>query len=59
MDTKAIEDERRRRERRRREREGKDKDPRSGKSSKPVKKPQGLDLIDKLDVSGIYGPSCQ
>lgn len=51
----VVEDERRRRERRkereaRREKEGKSKD---GKSR--TKKPQGLDLIDKLDVTGIYG----
>lgn len=54
---KAIEDEKRRRERRkereaRREKDGKSKD---GKSSKPHRKPQGLDLIDQLDVTGIYG----
>ncbi|ORY12495.1 Pal1 cell morphology protein-domain-containing protein [Clohesyomyces aquaticus] len=48
------EEERRRRERRR-ERENRAKDGKS-RSSRP-KKPQGLDLIDKLDVSGIYGPS--
>jgi hypothetical protein len=47
-------EERRRRERRR-EREERAKD---GKSTqKRVRKPQGLDLIDKLDVTGIYGPS--
>lgn len=49
-------DEKRRRERRkereeRREKEGRSKD---GKS-KPTRKPQGLDIIDKLDVTGIYG----
>lgn len=54
LDTK--EEDRKRRERRkereeRREREGRTKD---GKS-KPTRKPQGLDLIDKLDVTGIYG----
>jgi hypothetical protein len=50
------EDERRRQERKRRERrqrererEGKDKD---GKSKKPDRK---LDIIDKLDVTSIYG----
>lgn len=44
--------ERRRRERAaRRERDGKDKD---GKP-RPAGKPKGLDLIDKLDVTGIYG----
>jgi len=42
-------EERRRRERRRREREnGKDGPGR-------MKRPQGLDIIDKLDVTGIYG----
>lgn len=54
---KASEDDRRRRERRkereaRREKEGRSKD---GSRSKSTKKPQGLDLIDKLDVTGIYG----
>lgn len=51
-------EERRRRERRR-EREERDrtKDGKDGKSGKRVRKPQGLDLIDKLDVTGIYGPS--
>lgn len=49
-----AEEERKRRERRK-EREALGKD---GKSrSKRIRKPQGLDLIDKLDVSGIYGPS--
>jgi hypothetical protein len=49
-------DEERRRRQRRREREERAKD---GKSStqRKVRKPQGLDLIDKLDVTGIYGPS--
>ncbi|KAF2875478.1 Pal1 cell morphology protein-domain-containing protein [Massariosphaeria phaeospora] len=46
-------------ERRRRERR-KDRDERAreakSKSAK-VKRPHGLDIIDKLDVSGIYGPS--
>ena len=47
------EEERKRRERRK-ERDARTRD---GKSKTRVKKPQGLDLIDKLDVSGIYGPS--
>ncbi|KAH3909184.1 hypothetical protein HBI56_237880 [Parastagonospora nodorum] len=49
-------DEERRRRQRRRERDERAKD---GKSSttKKVRRPQGLDLIDKLDVTGIYGPS--
>lgn len=56
MDRDRAEDDRRRRERRkereaRREKEGRTKD---GKP-RPTKKPQGLDLIDKLDVTGIYG----
>ena len=51
------EDERRRRERRNREREGRQ---RTGKtrthaSSKPKKPNQRLDVIDKLDVTSIYG----
>lgn len=45
-----VDEERRRRERRK-ERATKD-----GKT-RGVRKPQGLDIIDKLDVSGIYGPS--
>ena len=47
-------EERRRRERRK-ERDERTKDGKS--SSRRVRKPQGLDLIDKLDVTGIYGPS--
>lgn len=47
------EEERKRRERRKE----RDRRTRDGKSRTRVKKPQGLDLIDKLDVSGIYGPS--
>jgi hypothetical protein len=52
----SKDEDRRRRERRkereeRREKEGRTKD---GKA-RPTKKPQGLDLIDKLDVTGIYG----
>ncbi|THV80405.1 Pal1-domain-containing protein [Aureobasidium pullulans] len=52
----SKDEDRRRRERRkereeRREKEGKSKD---GKS-RTTRKPQGLDLIDKLDVTGIYG----
>jgi hypothetical protein len=52
----SKEEDRRRRERRkereeRREKEGRTKD---GKA-RPTKKPQGLDIIDKLDVTGIYG----
>lgn len=47
-------EERRRRERRKmRDERSKDGKSRSGK----VRRPQGLDIIDKLDVTGIYGPS--
>ncbi|EMD60653.1 hypothetical protein GGP41_000955 [Bipolaris sorokiniana] len=49
-------DDRRRRERRK-EREESSKDAKDPKTGKRVRKPQGLDLIDKLDVTGIYGPS--
>jgi hypothetical protein len=47
-------EERRRRERRR-ERDERARDSKS--RSKKVRKPHGLDIIDKLDVTGIYGPS--
>jgi hypothetical protein len=48
----------RRRRERRKEREERAKDGKDSKSSgKRVRRPQGLDLIDKLDVTGIYGPS--
>lgn len=52
----AREVRRRERERRYRERGEKDRDgkPRERRSSKP-RRPHGLDLIDKLDVTGIYG----
>jgi hypothetical protein len=46
------EDERRRRERRRREREARHKDGKSRSSRKPGYQ---LDIIDKLDVTSIYG----
>lgn len=56
---KQKEEDRKRRERRkereaRREKEGRSKDGKSS-SSKPAKKPLGLDIIDKLDVTGVYG----
>ncbi|KAH9859665.1 hypothetical protein IAQ61_011446 [Plenodomus lingam] len=54
IDKGSLDDDRRRRERRR-EREDRGKDGKS--SSRRTRKPQGLDLIDKLDVTGIYGPS--
>ena len=55
---KSAEDDKRRRERRkereaRREKDGKSKDGKSAGGSR--RKPQGLDLIDQLDVTGIYG----
>ena len=49
-------EERRRRERRK-ERDERARDGKDPKTGKRVRKPQGLDLIDKLDVTGIYGPS--
>lgn len=56
IDKGSLEDERRRRERRKeRDERAKDKDGKS--TSRRTRKPQGLDLIDKLDVTGIYGPS--
>ncbi|PNS16393.1 hypothetical protein CAC42_127 [Sphaceloma murrayae] len=56
MDREKAEEDRRRRERRRerearREKEGKPRDPRS----KTGRRMHGLDVIDKLDVTGIYG----
>ncbi|KAK8151294.1 Pal1 cell morphology protein-domain-containing protein [Phyllosticta citrichinensis] len=68
MDRRDVDDERRRRERRARERRERDAErserkerserERIERSKDPrVKKPKGLDIIDKLDVSGIYGPS--
>jgi hypothetical protein len=58
LDSQKDED-RRRRERRkeREERREKDKDGKLSKDSKgrPTRKPKGLDIIDKLDVTGIYG----
>ncbi|XPS81341.1 hypothetical protein M3J09_013279 [Ascochyta lentis] len=57
IDKAAQEKEDRRRRERRREREERDRDGKSSGTAKKVRKPQGLDLIDKLDVTGIYGPS--
>lgn len=53
-------EDRKRRERRRerdarREKEGRSKD---GKP-RPTRRPHGLDVIDKLDVTGIYGQGCE
>ena len=62
----AKEEDRRRRERRRRERDARERAGRDGKERgdskdrRPkhrVRRPQGLDIIDKLDVTGLYGPS--
>ncbi len=52
----SSDEERKRRERHQREREARHKDGKP-RSSRP-RKPHGLDLIDKLDVTGIYGPGC-
>lgn len=57
IDKAAQEKEDRRRRERRKEREERDRDGKSSSTTKKVRKPQGLDLIDKLDVTGIYGPS--
>ncbi|KAL1392488.1 Pal1 cell morphology protein-domain-containing protein [Phyllosticta capitalensis] len=63
MERRDVDDERRRRERRARERRERDgerteRSDRKERSKDPrVRKPKGLDIIDKLDVSGIYGPS--
>jgi hypothetical protein len=63
-----TEEERRRRERRRREageRSGVSKErrgskDRSGSKVKSIKrKPRGMDLIDQLDQTGIYGAGCK
>ena len=58
MDREKHDEERRRRERRkereRREKEGKSSKSKDGKPSK-LRRPHGLDVIDKLDVTGIYG----
>ncbi|KAK4552481.1 hypothetical protein LTR86_010325 [Recurvomyces mirabilis] len=52
-----TESEERRRRERRREREDRHKREKEKirKGDRPMKKPQGLDIIDKLDVTGIYG----
>lgn len=50
-------DEERRRRARRRERDERARAEGKSSGQKRVRKPQGLDLIDKLDVTGIYGPS--
>lgn len=55
-------EDKKRRERKQREREARGKDGRpqnhrSGKSERKVVR--GLDIIDKLDVTGVYGPGCK
>lgn len=49
------EEDKRRRERRHREREARDGKGKGYSSSKPKKPNQRLDVIDKLDVTSIYG----
>ncbi len=53
-----LEEEKKRRERRHRERERRhrERDAKDPKSKKPDRK---LDIIDKLDVTSIYGPGCE
>lgn len=59
----VSEEDRRRRERHRRERDSRyqrDSSKReSGHSRHSRRKPHGLDLIDKLDATGIYGAGCE
>jgi len=52
------EEEKRRQERRRRDRERRHRD-REGSSSKSKKPDRKLDIIDKLDVTSIYGTGCK
>lgn len=48
--------ERRRAERRREREERRQREKEKARNGeKPKRKPQGLDIIDKLDVTGIYG----
>lgn len=51
------EEEKKRAERRRRERRHRERDTKDGKSSK--KPDRKLDIIDKLDVTSIYGTGCE
>jgi hypothetical protein len=60
--TSMTEEERRRRERRKREAErgGSSSKDRSGsKARSSRRKPRGMDLIDQLDQTGIYGAGCE
>lgn len=50
------EEEKKRQERRRRERRHRDREGKEGRSKKPDRK---LDIIDKLDVTSIYGTGCE
>ncbi len=52
----AEEEKRRLEKRRERDLRGKDGKQRDGRPGVKPRKAQGLDLIDKLDVTGIYGP---
>lgn len=56
-----TEEERRRREKQRRERDARHRDSKreGSRPRHPRKKPHGLDVIDKLDVTGIYGAGCE
>ncbi|KAF2154201.1 Pal1-domain-containing protein [Myriangium duriaei CBS 260.36] len=64
MDKEKADEDRRRRERRREREARREKDAKDGKDtkdkdsksrSKPLRRPQGFDVIDKLDLTGIYG----
>ena len=52
-------EERRRRERRKEREERHKREKEKIRSGGRSRKPQGLDIIDKLDVTGIYGPGCE
>jgi hypothetical protein len=53
------EEEKRRAERRRRERRHRERDGKESTSKSTTKKPRNLDIIDKLDVTSIYGMGCK
>ena len=59
--TSTTEEERKRRERRRREadRGSSSKDRSGSKARSTRRKPRGMDLIDQLDQTGIYGAGCK
>lgn len=54
-----TESEERRRRERRKEREERHKREKERAAKKGTRRPQGLDIIDKLDVTGIYGQGCE